>query len=130
MESIPEYMSNEKHKNFFISNYYGIYPGQSFSQNQGTISLYFNPFKLFLGVINIGVEFHLNEHYPMYIASEYALRKTQYLEKIGHPLLVAKIGYKYFIKGELYIQPRGIIHYRIGKSDFIYGGEAILGLNL
>lgn len=60
------------------------------------ISIFINPLKPFLGLLNIGVECQFDPQYSLHLSAEYALFRPGYLNRIRHPDFVWSIGLRHY----------------------------------
>ena len=60
------------------------------------VSIFINPLKPFLGLINIGVECQFDPQYSGHLSAEYAVFRPGYLERIKHPDFVWSMGVRHY----------------------------------
>ena len=63
---------------------------------QVKVSIFFNPFKPFICLFNIGIEYQFHPKYSINLFTEYIGFSTNYLEKIKHPDFIASAGFRYY----------------------------------
>ncbi len=66
------------------------------AQDKGTVFVFFNPFKLFLGLVNVGTEYQINPDHSVYLNAEAAIFSTGYTKGINHPDVVITPGYRFY----------------------------------
>ena len=74
---------------FFLALSIFLFPSKG---KAGGVSIFVNPFKPFVGVFNIGVEYEIDSRYSVLASFEYVFSRSRYLEKIGHPDVVGSVG--------------------------------------
>lgn len=102
----------------------------------GRVSVYINPVKPFMGLLNLGVEYQFDPLHSIHISCEYALFRCGWLDRIDHPDFVGGLGLRrYFSREELdtegwysgallgYIWRRGKEGEDAGTGDFFTGAE-------
>lgn len=67
------------------------------AQNKGMVFVSFNPYKLFIGLINAGVEYQISRDHSVYLSAEKAFYRSDYLKRIRHPDGVITSGYRFYI---------------------------------
>ena len=63
-------------------------------QDQFKVSIFINPFKPFLGLLNLGVEWEFANNYSFYASAEFSAFRSSYLDKIKHPNSVGSLGFR------------------------------------
>ncbi len=66
------------------------------AQDKGTVFIFINPYKLFLGLVNAGAEYQINPEHSVYINAEAAIFRSGYLKRISHPDIVVTPGYRFY----------------------------------
>jgi hypothetical protein len=61
------------------------------------VSVFINPLKPFLGLLNLGVELEVESQYSVWVSAEYAAFRTGYLDSIDHPDVVGTLGVRHYV---------------------------------
>lgn len=67
-----------------------------FSRGECRVSVFINPLKPFIGLLNIGVECQFESQYSVHLSVEYALFRSGYLDRISHPDFVGSMGFRHY----------------------------------
>lgn len=70
------------------------------AQDKGTVFVFINPFKLFLGLVNAGAEYQINPDHSVYLNAEFAFFRSENLKGKNHPDIVITPGYRFYTPPE------------------------------
>ena len=85
-----------KHKIFFAAAAFLLCSPLAICCEERRVSVFINPLKPFLGLINIGVEYQFDSQYSVHLSAEYAIFRPGYLERIKHPDFVWSMGVRHY----------------------------------
>jgi hypothetical protein len=67
------------------------------AQDKGAVFVFINPYKLFLGLVNIGAEYQINADHSVYMNADFAFFRSEHLKRINHPDIVITPGYRFYV---------------------------------